>query len=258
MLPVVRTMAVVWLAAAAVVCQGATDDVPVPVPPVTSTNAPNAPRPTRRFEEDELRRLLVAALTQRRTDADAEWELTLTHPWTPIIVPDEALTLEILEPALNRITASCILKFELRTAQKSIGAWQAAVQAHWWRPVLVAHTHLRRGQALREEDFVRDRRDLLTLRDPLSDLPTRAAEYELAETVPAGTVLAARAIRLKPVLARGQLADAIIRDGAMIISLKVEVLEEGVPGQIIRVRNPQSRRELRGKVLDEQTLAIPL
>jgi flagella basal body P-ring formation protein FlgA len=65
-------------------------------------------------------------------------------------------------------------------------------------------------------------------------------------------------MRLKPVLSRGQLADAIIRDGAMIISLKVEVLEEGVPGQVVRVRNPQSRRELRGKVLDEQTIAIAL
>jgi flagella basal body P-ring formation protein FlgA len=54
------------------------------------------------------------------------------------------------------------------------------------------------------------------------------------------------------------LADAVIRDGAMIISLKVEVLEEAVPGQIVRVRNPQSHRELRGKVLDEQTIAIPL
>jgi flagella basal body P-ring formation protein FlgA len=54
------------------------------------------------------------------------------------------------------------------------------------------------------------------------------------------------------------MADAIIRDGAMIISLKVEVLEEGVPGQFVRVRNPQSHRELRGKVLDEQTVAIAL
>ena len=111
---------------------------------------------------------------------------------------------------------------------------------------------------LREEDFARERRDLLTLRATFAELPAQAASYELGETIPVGAPLTARAIRLKPVLARGQLADAIIREGAMIISLKVEVLEEGVPGQIIRVRNPQSRRELRGKVLDEQTIAIAL
>jgi flagella basal body P-ring formation protein FlgA len=44
----------------------------------------------------------------------------------------------------------------------------------------------------------------------------------------------------------------------MMITLKVEVLEEGVTGQMVRVRNLQSRRELRGKVEDEQTIAIPL
>jgi flagella basal body P-ring formation protein FlgA len=35
-------------------------------------------------------------------------------------------------------------------------------------------------------------------------------------------------------------------------------LEEGVPGQLVRVRNLQSRRELRGKVQDEQTIIISL
>ena len=64
--------------------------------------------------------------------------------------------------------------------------------------------------------------------------------------------------RLRPVVTRGQTADAVVRDGAMVISLKVEVLEEGVPGQMVRVRNPQSRRELRGKVQDERTIAITL
>jgi flagella basal body P-ring formation protein FlgA len=258
MLPLVRNLAVACLAAAAMVCHAATDAMPVPAASVASTNAANAPRSNGRLEEDELRGLLTTALTQRRGEKDTEWEFNLTRPWTPISVPDEPLSLEILEPALNRITSNCILKFELRAAKRSIGTWQAAVQARCWRPVLVAHTMLRRGQALREEDFARERRDLLALRDPLAEFPPTTAEYELAETVPVGAALTARAVRLKPVLARGQLADAIIREGAMIISLKVEILEEGVPGQMIRVRNPQSRRELRGKVLDEQTVSIPL
>ncbi len=99
---------------------------------------------------------------------------------------------------------------------------------------------------------------MLSLRDPLCDLPANAAAYELGESVPAGAPLLARAIRLRPVVARGQIADAVVRDGVMVISLKVEVLEEGVPGQMVRVRNYQSRRELRGKVEDEHTIAIPL
>ena len=254
----VCTLAAAGCAAVPALGRAATDSA-VPAPPaVAVTNASSLPHPARRLEENELRGLLTTALNQRRVDDATEWELQLTRPWTPVNVPDEPLIVEILEPAFNRITTSCILRFELRAGQKTIGSWQAPVQARLWREVLVARAQLQRGQPLREADFARERRDLLTLRALSAELPTQSFAYELAETVPAGAPLTARAIRLKPVLARGQTADAIIRDGAMIISLKVEVLEEGVPGQVVRVRNPQSRRELRGKVMDEQTIAITL
>ena len=107
-------------------------------------------------------------------------------------------------------------------------------------------------------DLLRERRDLLTLRDPLMDWPAGNLAFELAESLPAGAVLSTRSVKLKPVVRRGQNAEACVQEGAMNITLKVEVLEDGVPGQIIRVRNPQSRRELRGKVENEQTILITL
>jgi flagella basal body P-ring formation protein FlgA len=254
----IPTLVAACFAASPAVCRAANDPAAGGPRTVAVTNAANVPAPTRHLEEDEVGSLLTAALNLHRSEEGAEWELRLTRPWTPVNVPDGALTAEIVEPALNRITSNCILRFELRAGQKTIGSWQVPVQARLWRQIPVAHVALRRGQLLREADFFRERRDLLALRDPLAELPSQAAAYELAEPVSAGAPLTARAIRLKPVISRGQLADAIIRDGTMTISLKVEVLEEAVPGQVVRVRNPQSRRELRGKVLDEQTIAIPL
>jgi flagella basal body P-ring formation protein FlgA len=224
------------------------------------TNAPGnpAPRPPRRLEAEELCSLLTGALNQRAGPDGGEWELRLTRLWTPVSVPDEPLKVEIIEPALNRITPTSILRFELRAGRQLIGSWQMPVQARLWRDVLVTHSNLQRGLPLKEAPLAHERCDMLALRDPLCDLPANAAAYELAESVSAGSPLLARALRLRPVVARGQIADAVVRDGVMVISLKVEVLEEGVPGQMIRVRNYQSRRELRGKVEDEHTIAIPL
>ena len=65
-------------------------------------------------------------------------------------------------------------------------------------------------------------------------------------------------MRLRPVLHRGQIVEALVRDGTLTVSLKVEVLENGLPGQIVRVRNVQSRREFRGKVQNEQTIIVSL
>ncbi|MGO9199906.1 MAG: flagellar basal body P-ring formation chaperone FlgA [Limisphaerales bacterium] len=224
------------------------------------TNAPasTAPRPPRRLEAEELRDMLTGALNQRVGTDGAQWELQLTRSWKPVSVPDEPLKVDIMEPALSRMTATCVLRFELRAGRQLIGSWQMPVQARLWRDVLVSRSNLQRGLPLKDAPLTHERLDMLTLRDPLCDLPANAAAYELAETVPAGSPLLARAIRLRAVVARGQIADAVVRDGVMVISLKVEVLEEGVPGQTVRIRNYQSRRELRGKVEDEHTIAIPL
>jgi len=40
--------------------------------------------------------------------------------------------------------------------------------------------------------------------------------------------------------------------------MKVEALEDGAPGQIIRARNTASLRNLTGKVVDEHTIQISL
>jgi flagella basal body P-ring formation protein FlgA len=215
-------------------------------------------RQSRRLEEDELRNLLTGFLNERRGENGAEWELRFTRPWTPVMVPDDPLKAEILEPALNRITSTSILRFEIRAGRQLVGAWQVPVQARLWREVVIAETALQRGQLLSEVALKRERRDVLTLREPLYELPSSTTTYELAESVPGGAPLTVRALRLKPVVYRGKTVDAVMRDHAMTITLKVEVLEEGVPGQLVRVRNLQSRRELRGKVQDEQTIAISL
>jgi flagella basal body P-ring formation protein FlgA len=38
----------------------------------------------------------------------------------------------------------------------------------------------------------------------------------------------------------------------------VEALENGAPGQTVRVRNLATRKEFRGKVRDEQTILVSL
>ena len=52
--------------------------------------------------------------------------------------------------------------------------------------------------------------------------------------------------------------DGMIYEGGMTITLKVEVLEDGLPGHVVRVRNPRTRREMLGKVKNEQTILIPM
>jgi flagella basal body P-ring formation protein FlgA len=210
------------------------------------------------FDEESLKAMLAAVLQRDHVKDRGDLELRLSRAWTAVRVPDEPLTLKILDLPTAGVTPSFIVRFELRTARETVGTWQTAVQARVLREVWVTREALRRGQPLTEASLDRQRRDVLTVREPLFDWTDPAIQLDVAESLQAGATVFARSARPHPVVRRGQIADAVLLDGSLSVSLKVEVLEDGAPGELIRARNPQTRRELRGKVIHESLLAISI
>jgi flagellar basal body P-ring formation protein FlgA len=224
-----------------------------------SPSSPQTPVPAERtFAESDLLELLTSTLQTEKVRDKGELELRLSRPWTTIHVPNEPLTLKILELPNAGVTPSFIVRFELRTPERSIGSWQLPLQARVMREVWVARSALKRGDSVAGADIARERRDVLSVRDPLADFTEGDSSLEMAEPLQTGSTVLARSVKLRPVVHRGQLAEAIVQDGALSVAIKVEVLEDGAPGQIIRARNLISRRDVQGKVLNEQTLLIPL
>lgn len=215
-------------------------------------------RRTRQLGESELKELLTNALQREHVRQRGELELALPRAWSPVTVPDEPFTLRLLDVPAGGVSGNLIVRFELRGPRETFGPWSVVTQARVWREVLVTTTPLKRGQPLTEADAARERRDVLTLRDTLELLPRVETELELTENLPAGVPLTARSFRIRPLVFRGQTLEALVQDGALQISTKVEVLEDGLPGQLVRVRNSQSRREFRGKVHNENTILIQL
>ena len=222
-----------------------------------STGA-TAPARTRAFSESEVLTLLAATLQRNYVKDRGDLELRFTQPWTAPALPDEPLTVNILELPTAGVTPSFIVRFQLCTARENLGTWQAAVQAHVWRETWVAHGTLRRGEPVNQADVVRERCDVLNLREALAEFSTDDSNLELAEPVSAGMPLLARMIKPRPVIHRGQITNAYVQDGTLSITTKVEALEDGALGQTIRARNPVSRRDLSGRVLDGQTILISL
>jgi flagella basal body P-ring formation protein FlgA len=215
-------------------------------------------RRARVFTQAELMEQLTAVLQRDQARDRGELELRPGRTWNPVSVPDEPFTLKVLDLPGSGLTPSFIARFELVAGSERLGPWQLPVTAKIWREVTVARSPLRREQALADADLARERRDVLTLREQPFEGAQPDLAYEVAESVPAGMPLTMRSVRLRPVVRRGQIVDAQLRDAAMVISMKVEVLDPGAPGQTVRVRNPQSRREFKGKVKDEQTILVSL
>ncbi len=213
-------------------------------------------RRTREYSEAEMLAQLTATLQHDYVRDKGELELSLTHPWSPPVVPDEPLTLKILELPTAGATPAFIVRFELHTAQATLGAWQASVKAQVWREVWVARSALPRGVPVADADIVRERRDVVNIQKAFANFEAGNDALATAAYVPANTPLLADEIRPKVVIHRGQVAEAQLEDGALSIRLKVVALEDGAPGQSIRLRNPASQHNLNGTVLDGLTIAI--
>lgn len=224
-------------------------------------DGPDVLRVTRRsrlFTETELKGKLTSLLQHDHVRDQGELELRLTRPWTSISVPDDTLSIKILDLPTTGVSSSFVLRFELSAGGEILGVHHVALQARIWKEIWTAASALPRGQLLTEAHVVRERRDLLAVREKALDTPVISPALETAQTIPAGVPILARLVRVRPVVHRGQVLDAQLHQGTVLISLKVEVLEEGGPGDTVRIRNVQSRREFRGKVQDEQTIQVYL
>jgi flagellar basal body P-ring formation protein FlgA len=211
-------------------------------------------RAARSLEEAELKAMLTAELQKSHVRHRGELEVRCLRAWTPIQVPAEVLTLKVVELPLAGITASFIVRFELRTEREVVGQWQMPLQAQIWNEVWVARSLLARGELLRDADLGKERRDVLTMREAVGASAELPDGIELASSLPQGVILMASHLRLRPLVRRGQVVEAVLQDGGLAVSLKVEALEQGAAGQVIRVRNLQSKREFRGKVANEETV----
>lgn len=234
-------------------------------PEVSLTNWSGARkiRVTRRLRplhEAELKQWLTSRLQKEFVKDRGELDLRFTRPWKTVQVPDEPLELEIVDLPASGVTPNCIVRFELLAGDESAGTWQVAVQARVWREVWVAGSALMRGQLASEAHLTLERRDVLTLRDALGegDVDTSNPYLEIAGGLQAGMPLRSRSFRLRPIIRRGQIVDAIVSEGVMLLSVKVEALQDGLPGQTVRVRNLTSKREFRGEVKNEDTIEIAL
>lgn len=215
-------------------------------------------RRTRTLTEADAMALLTTEFQNDYVKDQGKLELDSTEPWDAPIVPDEPLTVKILEAPSSGVSPLFIARFQLCTAAETVGTWDITLHAHVWRNVWVAHTDLSRGELLADADLVYDRRDVLETHEPLAQFVTGDPTLELADSVQANRILLARDVRLRTVIHRGQVADAVLQEGGLNITIKVEALEDGAPGQIIHARNPSSQRNLTGKVLDDHTIAVLL
>ncbi|MDB6131174.1 MAG: Flagellar basal body P-ring biosynthesis protein-like protein [Verrucomicrobiales bacterium] len=213
-------------------------------------------RKMKQLGENDLKELMIACIQEEYLKGNGTLETRFTKPWTPISVPDETITCRVLELPATGINYSMIVRIELLAGKETLGTWQVVTQNKVWREIPVAKSNIKRGQLYSTAEVQMEKRDVLLVRD--SVIPSTEDNLEFTEAVQAGQPILNRSLKVKPLIKRGTIVEAIATDGVLNVSLKVEALEDGLYGQTIKVRNFQTRKEFNAKVQNEQSVQVPL
>ena len=122
--------------------------------------------------------------------------------------------------------------------------------------VLVAARPVARHVLLGAEDVRTERREMVSGQDPLRDLGAIIGRRAIRGISPGEPMLAGM-VELPPLVRRGEIVLVIAEGQGLRATALGEAREEGKAGDVVRVRNLSSGREVYGQVEAERTIRVP-
>ena len=212
-------------------------------------------RSSRALGSREVLELLRVELLKSLVFKQGELELESIRPWKTLLVPDGPVELRMVSK-INYPTSQTSLRFQLMDGGVPFGVFSAPVKMSLWKEAWVATGQITRGNLLPKVQLERQRVNMIMVRQDLWEGNPSDGRYWFRENISPGRLVYSRAVVMKPVVRRGSLAKAVVSTGLVRVSTSVKVLEDGAPGEAVRVQNIRTRKELIGEVLDENTIKI--
>ncbi len=125
-----------------------------------------------------------------------------------------------------------------------------------WAQVPFTARRIEKHKLIGPEDFILRKVELSGLPRGVITDPNFILNKRAKSSLPPGIPLRIDHLEEPPILKKGEFANALFETPSLRISIKVVLLEDGRIGQVIRIKNPVSNKELKGKVIEGGTLII--
>ncbi len=155
-----------------------------------------------------------------------------------------------LKPGSNNLLVDYLFNGRLVARVRILGYVEVML------PVVVLKHPLPRHAIIKAEDLATERRPLTRLAKDVVFKPEEAIGLRTKISLRAGKVLRRSAIEVAPVIKRGSLVRIIAEGKNFTVTAIGEARQDGRPGEIIRVRNLSSKREIFAQVIDEKTVKV--
>ncbi|MFP4283103.1 MAG: flagellar basal body P-ring formation chaperone FlgA [Opitutales bacterium] len=227
-------------------------------PPAAARNEPATPAAPASFDltPDDLLHGLRAGLMAHFGVAEGELQVIPLHPLTKKQVPHEGWSVELVPPFPAALTARMHLRYRLTDGATMREPETVSVRLEWWREAFLARRLVRSGDALTADAFAIEPVDWLQHRGDLVSTSTRLEGVRLKGTWRPDEPLRWAIAEVKPLIENGAVIEVVAQRGALRVSMRGVATAHGNAGDLITVRNLQSRKEIQGIVSDENTVLV--
>jgi flagella basal body P-ring formation protein FlgA len=143
----------------------------------------------------------------------------------------------------------------LRFSDDSGKTRSLTVRLVWIQPALMLTRSVKRGETLKESDFV-VRQVRVNRAGVYASRPSEAVGRSLKKSLSQGEVLALNAVADVPAIEKGKSVTIIVRGAGLTVKTKGEALEDGALGETIKVRNISSKAVLTAVVVANDTVEV--
>ena len=191
-----------------------------------------------------------------RLSLNGELKLALAQPWKELKLPATDFAVTLVELPANGIAGTFIVRVKITSGGETAAETQVALRAQLWQEVWTAASRLERGQLLDRSLLSTTRVDSLRERQPPLLADTDPTNLEVTQSVSASRPLTRRDVVARPLIRKGRVVEVIAQQGQLAITMKAVALESGAGGDLIKLRNIESRKEFSGEILNENRVQV--
>lgn len=163
---------------------------------------------------------------------------------------------ELVEFPSRIVTNSLLLRFRLVDGGRVLGLHAVTFRVQMLAEVWVPSQRLSPGEALSADDVVTREVDLVRESRAVPADRTLFGRYEIARAVTPDRPLTWNDLAPRALVRKGQLVDVVANEGLLSISMKGQATRSAALGEVVVVRNLESKREFSAEVIDENKVRV--
>ncbi len=171
-------------------------------------------------------------------------------------VPVGAISLQLYQKNKRRLQGNVRLIAVVRIKGKVINKVTLAGWVDVFEPVVCAARNLKRGAVIAQDDVYLTRKNISHLQPNYLTALNQAIGLMVKHNVKADACVKGWMLKKMPVVDRGDLVTIMAESAGLRLTVPGQVLMKGYDGELVKVKNLMSKRDIYAKVVDNATVMV--